>query len=35
MSRKTVFLLTGLYFIAALVFSVFHVATNPFLPELN
>jgi len=35
MSRKTIFLLAGLYFIAALAFSVFDVATNPFLSSLN
>jgi hypothetical protein len=35
MSRKTVFLLAGLYFLAALAFGVFHVVTNPFLSEVN
>jgi hypothetical protein len=35
MSRKTILLLAGLYFLAAVAFSVFHVATNPFLSELN
>jgi hypothetical protein len=35
MSRKTILLLLGLYFLAAAAFSVFHVATNPFLPALN
>jgi hypothetical protein len=35
MSRKAIFLLLGLYFVAAAAFSVFHVATNPFLPGLN
>jgi hypothetical protein len=35
MSRKTTFLLAGLYFIAALAFSVFHVVTNPFVSNLN
>jgi hypothetical protein len=35
MSRKTVFLLAGLYFLAAVAFSVFHVVTNPFLSDLN
>ena len=35
MSRKTILLLAGLYFLAAVAFSVFHVVTNPFLSELN
>ena len=35
MSQKTILLLLGLYFLAAAAFSVFHVATNPFLPGLN
>jgi hypothetical protein len=35
MSRKTILLLAVLYFLAAVAFSVFHVATNPFLSELN
>ena len=35
MSRKTVLLLATLYFLTALAFSVFHVLTNPFLPDLN
>jgi hypothetical protein len=35
MSRKTILLLLGLYFLAAAAFSVFHVATNPFLSGLN
>jgi hypothetical protein len=35
MSRKAIFLLLGLYFVAAAAFSIFHVATNPFLPGLN
>jgi hypothetical protein len=35
MSRKTILLLAGLYFLAAVAFSVFHVVTNPFLSDLN
>jgi hypothetical protein len=35
MSRKTVFLLAGLYFLAAVAFGVFHVVTNPFSSGLN
>lgn len=35
MSRKTTLLLFGLYFLAAAAFSVFHVATNPFLSGWN
>jgi hypothetical protein len=35
MSRKAILLLLALYFVAAVAFSVFHVATNPFLPSLN
>ena len=35
MSRRTIFLLAGLYFVAAVAFSVFHVATNPFSSGLN
>jgi hypothetical protein len=35
MSRKTILLLAGSYFLAASAFSVFHVLTNPFLPDLN
>jgi hypothetical protein len=35
MSRKTTFLLAGLYFIAALAFGVFHAVTNPFVSNLN
>jgi hypothetical protein len=35
MSRRTILLLAGLYFVAAVAFSVFHVATNPFLSDLN
>ena len=35
MSRKAILLLAALYFLAALAFSVFHVLTNPFLPDLN
>jgi hypothetical protein len=35
MSQKTVLLLAGLYFLAALAFSVFNVLTNPFLSDMN
>jgi hypothetical protein len=35
MSRRTILLLAALYFVAAVAFSVFHVATNPFLSGLN
>jgi hypothetical protein len=35
MSRKTIWLLAALYFMAALAFTVFHVLTNPFLSDLN
>ncbi len=35
MSRKTILLLAGSYFLVASAFSVFHVLTNPFLPDLK
>src|SRR3982074_258922 len=35
MSRKAILLVLALYFLAAAAFSVFHVATNPFLSGLN
>jgi hypothetical protein len=35
MSRRTILLLAGLYFAAAVAFSIFHVATNPFLSDLS
>jgi hypothetical protein len=35
MSRRTILLLVGLYFVAALAFSIFHVAANPFLPAID
>jgi hypothetical protein len=35
MSRKAILFLLALYFVGAVAFSVFHVATNPFLPALN
>ena len=35
MSRRTILLLAGLYFVAAVAFSIFHVATNPFSSGLN
>lgn len=35
MSRKTIFVLAGCYFLAAAGFSVFHVVTNPFSTGLN
>jgi hypothetical protein len=35
MSRKTILCLVGFYFLAAVAFSIFHVAANPFLSNIN
>ena len=35
MSRRTVLFLVGLYFFAAVAFSIFHVTANPFFSGLN
>jgi hypothetical protein len=35
MSQRTILVLVGLYFLAAIAFSIFHVAANPFLTGLS